>query len=81
MNLYLRHHFTSSNCMFMQLQGIVFIQLKGNYIIVNFQGNIFTQRKYLYSQKNILIQGNIFIRGNYSYTHSKTLSSGHSRNV
>ena len=69
--------------MFMQLQGIVFIQLQGNYIIVNFQGNIFTQRKYIYSQKYIhssklLIrsrnyihsaQGNIFISGNYSFNN------------
>ena len=37
--------------MFMHVQGIVFIQLQGNYITVNFQGNIFTQRKYIYSQK------------------------------
>ena len=28
---------------FMQLQGIVFIQLQGNDIVVNFQGNIFIQ--------------------------------------
>ena len=50
--------------MFMQLQGIVFIQLQGNYTIVNFQGNISTQRKYVYSQKDISIQGKFsFIQG------------------
>ena len=37
--------------MFIQLQGIVFIQLQVNYIIVNFQGNIFTQRKCIHSKK------------------------------
>ena len=36
--------------MFMQLQEVVFIQLQGNYTIVNFQGNIFTQRKLLMSR-------------------------------
>ena len=38
--LHLGHYFTSSNCIFMQLQGIVFIQLQGNDILVNCQGNI-----------------------------------------
>ena len=51
--LYTRHHFTSSNCIFMQLQGIVLIQLQGNYIFVNFQGNIFFQITYLFIQKYI----------------------------
>ena len=32
--------FTSSNCIFMHLQGIVFIQLQGNEILINCQGNI-----------------------------------------
>ena len=31
-------------CTFMQIQGILFIQLQGNDIVVNFQGNIFIQR-------------------------------------
>ena len=38
--LHSRHYFTSSSCIFMQLQGIVFIQLQGNYILVNCQGNV-----------------------------------------
>ena len=33
--LHSSYYFTSSNCIFMQLQGIVFIQLQGNYILVN----------------------------------------------
>ena len=36
--LHSRHYFTSSNCIFMQLQGIVFIQLQTNNILVNCQG-------------------------------------------
>ena len=48
--LYTRHHFTSSNCIFMQLQGIVLIQLQGNDIFVNFQGNIFFQITYLFTK-------------------------------
>ena len=51
--LYSKNHFTSSNCIFMQLQGIEFIQLQGNDIVVNFQGNIFIQRTYISSQKYI----------------------------
>ena len=51
--LHSRHYFTSRNCIFMQLQGIVFIQLQGNDILVNCQGNTdqFIQRTYIYSQK------------------------------
>ena len=63
-----RNYFTSSNCIFMQLQGVVFIQLQGNDIVVNFQGNISIQRRYIYSQKNIysfreiiIVQGIILI--------------------
>ena len=45
-----RHYFTSSNCIFMQLQGIVTIQDQGNDILVNCQGNTeFIQRTYIYS--------------------------------
>ena len=63
----------------MQLQGIVFIQLQGNNVVVNFQGNIFFQRTSIYSQKLysfkeiIFVQGSIFIsRKLYSF---KKLSS------
>ena len=44
--LHSRHYFTSSNCIFIQLQGIVFIQLQGNDILVNCK-----ERTYIYSQK------------------------------
>ena len=64
--LYSRHHFTSSNCIFMQLHGIVFIHLLGNDIVVNFQGNIFIQRTYIH-----FIHKNVFIQGNY--IHSRKL--------
>ena len=59
-NIYLlsRHYFTSSNCILMQLQGIVFIQLQGNDILVNCQGNtdpfnehIFIHKKYNHSRQ------------------------------
>ena len=52
------HYFTFSNCIFMQLQGIVFIQLQGNFILVNCQGNtdlfkqhIFIHKKYNHSRQ------------------------------
>ena len=45
--------FRFSNCIFMQLQGKLFIQLQGNDMLVNFQGKIFFQRTYIYSQKYI----------------------------
>ena len=57
----------------MQLQGILFIQLQGNDLFVNFQGNIFIQTKYIYSQKLysfkelIFVQGLIFIQGDYKF--------------
>ena len=62
----LRHYFTSSNCIFMQLQGIVFIRLQGivfirlqgNDILVNYEGNtdsfkerIFIHKKYNHSRQ------------------------------
>ena len=57
-NVHSRHYFTSSNCIFMQLQGIVFIQLQGNDILVNCQGNtdllkehIFIHKKYNHSRQ------------------------------
>ena len=55
------HYFTSSNCIFMQLQGIVFIQLQGNYILVNCQG------------KTDLFKQHIFIHKKYN--HSRQLNS------
>ena len=76
-----RHHFTSSNCIFMQLQGTVFIPLQGNEILVNFQGNILIQRTYffyknIYSFKEILfVQGIIFISRKLSVHSFKELSS------
>ena len=79
--LHSRHYFASSNCIFMQLQGIVFIQLQANDILVNCQGNKLIQRTYIYSQKVIIIRGNyinfkeissfkenIFIQGNYVHS-------------
>ena len=70
----------------MQLQGIVFIQLQETYLILSFQGNIFTQRKKLFT-KNIFIQfkeivftqGIVAIQGNYihsrKYVYSRKLYS------
>ena len=58
----------------MQLQGIVFIQLQGNYIFVNCQGTKFIQRIYICSQKSIIIRGNLFIRSR-NYIHFKELIS------
>ena len=56
----------------MQLQGIIFIQLQGNDMVVNSQGNIFGQRTYIYSRK-------IFVKGNYirsrNFIHFKKLHS------
>ena len=57
--LHSRHYFTSSNCIFIQLQGIVFILLQGNDILVNRQGNtdlvkgehIFIHKKYNHSRQ------------------------------
>ena len=61
--LHSKHYFTSSNCIFMQLQGIVCIQLQGNDILVNCQGNKFIQRTYIYSQKVQSIEAIIFFHG------------------
>ena len=57
------HCFTSSNCIFMQLRVIVFIQLQGNDILVNYRGNKFIQRMYIYSQKVQSIEAIIFFHG------------------
>ena len=56
-----RHYFTSSNCIFMQLQGIVFIQLQGNDILVNCQGNIDSFKEHIFIHKK--------------YNHSRQLYS------
>ena len=47
----------------MQLQEIVFIQLQGNDIVVNFKANIFTQRTYMNSQKIYSFKEIIFVQG------------------
>ena len=52
----------------MQFQGIVFIQLQGNDIVVNFQENIFIQKNIF-----ILFTKNVFIQENY--IHSRKLYS------
>ena len=59
-DLHSRRYFTSSNCIFMQLQGIVFIQLQGNYILVNCQGNtdLFKQHKFIHKKYNLSRQLN-----------------------
>ena len=57
----------------MQLQGIVFIQLQGNYILVNCQGNLkFIQRTYSFT-RSIIIRGNYILSRNY--IHFKDLIS------
>ena len=53
----------------MQLQGIVFIQLQGNYILVNCQGNTDLFKQHIYIHKNIIIRGNYILTRNY--IHSK----------
>ena len=49
-------------------RGIVFIQLQGNDIVVNFQGNMIIQKTYLFTK-------NIFIQGNYQFYSFKELYS------
>ena len=49
--LHSRHYFTSGNCIFMQLQGIAFIQLQGNYIRVKYQGNIDSFKEHIFIHK------------------------------
>ena len=52
--LHSRHYFTSSNFIFMQLQGIVFIRLQGNDILVNCEGNTdsFKERIFIHKRYN-----------------------------
>ena len=59
--LHSRHYFTSSNCIFIQLQGIVFIQIQGNDILVNCQGNIDSFKEHISIHKK--------------YNHSRQLYS------
>ena len=40
----------------------IFMQLRGNDIVVNFQGNIFIQRTYVYSQKIYSFKEIIFVQ-------------------
>ena len=47
----------------MQLQGIVLIQLQGNDILVNCQGNKLIQRTHIYSQKVKSFESIIFVHG------------------
>ena len=63
--LHSRHYFTSSNCIFMQLQGILFIQLQGNDILVNCQGNTDPFKEYIFIHKSIIIRGNYILKRNY----------------
>ena len=63
----------------MQLEEIVFIQLQGNDILVNCQGNKFIQRTYIYLQKVsfeaiIFDHGIIFILRNLSTRSMKLYS-------
>ena len=59
--LHSRHYFTSSNFIFVQLQGIVFIQLQGNDILVNCQENIDSFKEHIFILKK--------------YNHSRQLYS------
>ena len=52
----------------MQLQGIVFIQLQGNDILVNCQGNL----TLILSNNIYLFTKSIIIRGNYILTRNST---------
>ena len=91
--LHSSHYFTSSNCIFTQLQGIVFIQLQGNDILVNYQGNkfiidLFTKsiiirgnyirsRTYINFKEISSFKENIFIQGNYIHSRKRS----HLRNI
>ena len=58
--LHSSHYFTSSNCIFMQLQGIVFIQLQWNNILVNCQGNIDSFKDHKFIHKKYSFEAIIF---------------------
>ena len=88
--LHSRHYFTFSNCIFMQLQGIIFIQLQGNDLLVNCQGNtdsfkehVFIHKKYNHSRqvysdtKLYSFQGNLSVRSRkYILVQWKHIHSG-----
>ena len=76
--LYSRHHFTSSNCIFMQLQGIVFVQLRGNDIVVNFQGN---RTRYIRSSKSYSFKFKEICSFKESIFIQQRCVPGHSRNI
>ena len=67
------HYFTSSNCIFMQLQGLVFIQLQGNDIFVNckeinsFKGYIFIRKKYNHSRQLYSFTESYSFQGTYQF--------------
>ena len=89
--LHSRHYFTSSSFIFMQLQGIVFIRLQGNDILVNCEGNtdsfkerIFIHKKYNHSRqiysdtKLYSFQGTLYLfgQGNISSFSENILIQG-----
>ena len=80
--LYSRHYFTSSNCIFMRLKGIVFIQLQGNDLLVNCQGNNsfkeHIHKKYNSRQLYSFIQGN-YIKERSSFKENIQGNNIHSR--
>ena len=71
--LHSRHYFTSSNCICMQLQGIVFIQLQGNDIPVNckeinsFKGHIFIHKMYNHSRQLYSFTESDSFQGTYQF--------------
>ena len=78
--LHSRHYFTSCNCIFMQLQGIVFNQLQGNDILVNckeinsFKGHIFIQKKYNHSRQLYSFTESYSFQGTYQFFLGNTSS-------
>ena len=68
-----RHYFTSSNYIFIQLQGIVFIRLQGNDILVNckeinsFKGHIFIHKKYNHSKQLYSFTESYSFQGTYQF--------------
>ena len=70
------HYFTSNNCIFMQLQGIVFIQLQGNYILVNCQGNLkFIQWNYIHFKELISSFKEIYSRSRKTFIQGNDIHS------
>ena len=78
--LHSRHYFTYSNCIFMQLQGIVFIQLQGNDILVLLSRKSEIHSKNIYSfTRSIIISGNYILSRNC--IHFKELISSFKENI